>query len=54
MRLARVGYDNVIGFLKGGFDAWKNAGKEIDTVNRLQAPDEFEKVSLIRISTDGN
>jgi hydroxyacylglutathione hydrolase len=32
MRLARVGYDNVIGFLKGGFDAWKNAGKEIDTM----------------------
>lgn len=25
-RLARVGYDNTIGYLKGGFDAWKNAG----------------------------
>ena len=43
MRLARVGYDNVIGFLKGGFDAWKNAGKEIDTVNRITST-EFEKV----------
>ncbi len=43
MRLARVGYDNVIGFLKGGFDAWKNAGKEIDTVNRITSAD-FEKV----------
>ena len=29
-RLARVGYDHAIGFLKGGFEAWKKAGKEID------------------------
>jgi glyoxylase-like metal-dependent hydrolase (beta-lactamase superfamily II)/rhodanese-related sulfurtransferase len=43
MRLARVGYDNVIGFLKGGFDAWKNAGKEIDTIKRITSAD-FEKV----------
>ena len=41
MRLARVGYDNVIGYLKGGFETWKNAGKEADTINRL-TPDEFE------------
>ena len=41
-RLSRVGFDNVIGFLKGGFDAWKNSGKEIDTVNRISAQ-EFEK-----------
>ncbi len=27
-RLARVGYDNAIGVLKGGFAAWKNAGKD--------------------------
>lgn len=36
-RLARVGYDNVIGFLKGGFTAWKIAKKEIDTINRITA-----------------
>jgi len=42
MRLARVGYDNVIGYLDGGFDAWKNAGKEIDTICRI-TPEEFEK-----------
>ncbi|MBK8983734.1 MAG: MBL fold metallo-hydrolase [Ignavibacteria bacterium] len=42
MRLARVGYDNVIGYLDGGFDAWKNAGKEIDTIFRI-TPEEFEK-----------
>ncbi len=41
-RLSRVGFDNVIGFLKGGFDVWKNSGKEIDTVNRISAQ-QFEK-----------
>lgn len=36
-RLSRVGYDGVIGYLKGGFDAWKTSDKEIDTVNRISA-----------------
>lgn len=39
-RLARVGYDHVIGFLEGGFEAWKHSGKEIDTVTRISA-DQF-------------
>ncbi|MFN9327369.1 MAG: MBL fold metallo-hydrolase [Flavobacteriales bacterium] len=42
IRLSRVGYDNTIGFLLGGFDAWKAAGKEVDTVDRIDAP-EFAK-----------
>ena len=37
LRLARVGYDNTVGFLKGGFDTWKNAGMEYDTVNSVSA-----------------
>lgn len=41
-RLSRVGFDHVIGFLKGGFNAWKNSGKEIDTVNRISVQ-QFEK-----------
>lgn len=36
-RLARVGYDNAIGYLKGGFDAWKSAGKEADYVESIDA-----------------
>jgi len=36
-RLARVGYDYSLGYLKGGFNAWKNAGKEIDTILRVSA-----------------
>lgn len=41
-RLSRVGFDNVIGHLKGGFESWKAANKEIDTVNRITAT-QFEK-----------
>lgn len=29
IRLARVGYDNSVGYLKGGVEAWKAAGKEV-------------------------
>ena len=39
-RLSRVGFDNVVGHLKGGWTSWKQAGKEIDTVNRITA-EEF-------------
>lgn len=42
-RLARVGFDNVIGHLKGGFDAWKADGREVDTVNRITAKEFAEK-----------
>ncbi|HCW09033.1 MAG TPA: MBL fold metallo-hydrolase [Cytophagales bacterium] len=36
-RLARVGYDNAIGFLKGGFEAWKNSGKDVETIEEISA-----------------
>ncbi|WP_428067869.1 MBL fold metallo-hydrolase [Chryseobacterium gambrini] len=41
-RLSRVGFDNVLGFLKGSFNAWKDRGKEIDSVNRISAQ-QFEQ-----------
>ncbi len=41
-RLARVGFDNVVGYLDGSFEAWKAAGKELDTINRI-TPEEFSK-----------
>ncbi len=31
-RLSRVGFDNTLGYLEGGFDSWKRAGKEIDQI----------------------
>jgi len=40
-RLARVGYDNALGFLKGGFKAWKDAGKEIDEIKSISAEELF-------------
>ena len=36
-RLARVGYDKTLGYLKGGFQSWKDAGMEYDTVNAVSA-----------------
>lgn len=37
VRLARVGFDNVEGYLKGGFAAWKKAGETIDMVIEVDA-----------------
>jgi len=42
-RLARVGYDHAMGYLKGGIDAWKTAGKDIDSVISITA-DELADV----------
>jgi hydroxyacylglutathione hydrolase len=42
-RLARVGYDHAIGFLKGGFEAWKASGKDFETVNRISAEEFAQK-----------
>ena len=42
-RLARVGYDNSIGYLKGGFEAWEKAGKEIDSIETINA-DKLEDI----------
>jgi len=36
-RLSRVGFDNILGYLKGGFSTWAASGKEIDTVENLSA-----------------
>jgi glyoxylase-like metal-dependent hydrolase (beta-lactamase superfamily II)/rhodanese-related sulfurtransferase len=45
-RLSRVGFDNVIGHLKGGFDSWKAANKEIDNVNRISASQFAKEVNV--------
>ncbi|WP_375240500.1 rhodanese-like domain-containing protein [Polaribacter sp.] len=43
-RLSRVGFDNVLGYLEGSFDAWKQAGKEIDTLESVSATVLEEKI----------
>jgi hydroxyacylglutathione hydrolase len=40
MRLSRVGYDNCLGYLAGGFDAWKQAGKNTEDITSISA-EEF-------------
>ena len=42
-RLARVGHDNVIGYLDGGFESWKNDGRDVNTVNSIDVA-TFEKL----------
>lgn len=48
-RLSRVGFDNQLGHLKGGFKAWMDAGKEADTVDRISA-EKF--ASTVQIGKD--
>jgi Rhodanese-related sulfurtransferase len=36
-RLARVGYDHTIGYLDGGFEAWKQAGEDVETIPAVDA-----------------
>jgi rhodanese-related sulfurtransferase len=57
-RLARVGYDNVFGYLKGGVAAWKASGKDVDTVESISA-EEFakrfnaDKLRVVDVRKDG-
>ena len=39
-RLSRVGFDHVLGYLKGGIDAWTTAGFETDSIHSI-SPEEF-------------
>ncbi|AUC80537.1 MBL fold metallo-hydrolase [Nonlabens sp. MB-3u-79] len=41
-RLSRVGFDHSIGYLDGGFETWKKAAMEYDTVASITAS-QFEK-----------
>lgn len=43
-RLTRVGYDNTIGYLEGGFENWISTDKEIDTIKSISA-EAFEQVA---------
>jgi glyoxylase-like metal-dependent hydrolase (beta-lactamase superfamily II)/rhodanese-related sulfurtransferase len=37
VRLARVGFDKIDGYLQGGFEAWENAGEKIDLIIDIDA-----------------
>lgn len=44
VRLSRVGYDNPVGFLKGGIETWKQAGREVDTIDEI-SPVDFARTA---------
>jgi rhodanese-related sulfurtransferase len=41
-----VGFDHLLGHLEGGFDSWKNANKEIDTIKRISSEQFAKKVQI--------
>jgi hydroxyacylglutathione hydrolase len=45
-RLSRVGFDHVLGYLKGGIAAWQQEGKDVDTVHRITADEFAQKVEV--------
>jgi hydroxyacylglutathione hydrolase len=57
-RLSRVGYDNTLGYLDGGIDAWKAAGKDVDTLESISA-EEFasrakaDHLNILDVRKDG-
>ena len=56
-RLARVGYDHVLGYLEGGFDTWLAASNDIDTVGRIEVEDfmnlNFEQECVVDVRKPG-
>ena len=42
--MSRVGFDNTLGFLKGGFQSWADAGKEIDQVESLEVSEILDEL----------
>ena len=53
MRLSRVGFDNVIGYLDGGFEVWKKANQKIESIDSISPIDLKEiinsEISLIDV-----
>jgi glyoxylase-like metal-dependent hydrolase (beta-lactamase superfamily II)/rhodanese-related sulfurtransferase len=57
-RLSRVGYDNTLGYLKGGIEAWKAAGKDIESLASITAKELEQKASkealnILDVRNDG-
>ncbi|NEU65354.1 MBL fold metallo-hydrolase [Spirosoma agri] len=59
VRLARVGYDNCIGYLDGGFSSWQTAGNEIDSIESISAEEfadrwqESHSLSIVDVRKPG-
>lgn len=57
-RLSRVGYDNTLGYLEGGIEAWKKSGGDIETIESISA-EEFtsrfknQQIETLDVRKDG-
>jgi glyoxylase-like metal-dependent hydrolase (beta-lactamase superfamily II)/rhodanese-related sulfurtransferase len=57
-RLSRVGYDNTLGYLNGGIEAWKASGKDVDSIKSISV-EEFAQdfknhdVHVLDVRKDG-
>ena len=45
-RLARMGFDNICGYLKGGFSTWLSAGRNIHVIGRITAEQFAREVEI--------
>ena len=57
-RLSRVGYDNTLGYLEGGIDAWQAAGKEVSTLESISAETlantvKSERLNILDVRNNG-
>ncbi|MCX7729364.1 MAG: MBL fold metallo-hydrolase, partial [Bacteroidia bacterium] len=54
IRLARVGYENCLGFLEGGINSWINAGEKVSDIHQIDAAEfakrfRVEKINVIDV-----
>ncbi|WP_225034967.1 MBL fold metallo-hydrolase [Winogradskyella sp. SM1960] len=57
-RLSRVGYDNTLGYLEGGLEAWRKAGKDVETLDSISAEELAKRanensVNILDVRKDG-
>jgi rhodanese-related sulfurtransferase len=52
MRLSRVGFDHVLGYLKDGIEAWKEAGFETDSIHTISPSAFANKLNAKSIVVD--
>jgi glyoxylase-like metal-dependent hydrolase (beta-lactamase superfamily II)/rhodanese-related sulfurtransferase len=55
IRLARVGYDNTIGFLEGGLNTWMNAGRKTAKIKSVTAEElaTLKYISIVDVRKPG-
>ncbi|WP_406683201.1 rhodanese-like domain-containing protein [Seonamhaeicola sp. MEBiC1930] len=57
-RLSRVGYDNTLGYLEGGIESWKSAGKDIESIESISADElanrfNSDTIEILDVRKDG-